>query len=275
MKILNLNARQGRAKYFATLLSLLIKNHKPDIITLQEISECYGRNRFSNIYGDSEHMLTDLRNEFMKDYHFEFAPRQSTWQPCELTDVSDVFDFGNLIMWKKTSFSKIGYSSPFIVGDHDSYDFVKPETMPVNIQSLMLRDKACGKILNVINVHGYYAGKGVGKGDNPIRSMQSERIVNIACEHMCVNPQIIVGDFNIRPNTVAFAKIADDLDMDEAITSFNFKTTRTPLYGLEKREIEPFASYVFYTKNVTAKNCLVYDKMLISDHAPIILEFEI
>lgn len=275
MKLLNLNAWQGRAPLYSKLIKDLLKVHHPDIVTLQEISETHGRGRISNLHNDHESMLADLRKWFGSEYCFYFSPRQSHFPAGEMTDQFDAFDFGNLIMWKHEQLTLMESRTKFLVGGHNMFDGKIPETMPVNIQSVLLKDKNSGKILNVINVHGYYAGKGIGKGDNAVRLKQSDDLVQLACEHDYDSPQIIVGDFNLRKNTISWRKILDNLEMSEVITENDIPTTRTSFYGLAKRKAEPHASYVFYSKDVNIANCIVYPEMEISDHAPIVIDFKV
>ena len=83
--------------------------------------------------------------------------------------------------------------------------------------------------------------------------------------------QILVGDFNLLPETQSI-KIFEE-DMRNLIKEFNIQITRStlsPFYG--RPDFQKFADYTFVSPDVRVKNFTVPD-VEVSDHLPMILEF--
>lgn len=122
------------------------------------------------------------------------------------------------------------------------------------------------KIFTVMNVHGLWNGQ--GKSDAPERLIQSQLIRNFMDK--VSTPKILCGDFNLRPETESFKIIKDG--MCNLVETFQIQSTRTVLYS--KREEQPFADYVLTCPDVLINSFQVLPD-IVSDHAPLVLDFAI
>jgi endonuclease/exonuclease/phosphatase family metal-dependent hydrolase len=114
----------------------------------------------------------------------------------------------------------------------------------------------------IMNVHGLWNGK--GKTDSPERIEQSKRIRDAMCRFD--SPQILCGDFNLRPDTESMNILENG--MDNLNKKFNIKSTRTSFYPKE----EKFADYVLTSSEITVNSFGVLPDQ-VSDHAPLLLDF--
>lgn len=117
----------------------------------------------------------------------------------------------------------------------------------------------------LMNVHLTHRPE--GKLDSDKRLYQSDMIVNFMKMFDC--PKILVGDFNLLPDTESIKKI-EVTGMRNLIKEYGITSTRTDIY---KKSIK-FADYVFISPEVKVKNIKVLPDV-ISDHSPIFLEFDI
>lgn len=121
----------------------------------------------------------------------------------------------------------------------------------------------------VINLHGYW--EPAPKYDTPERFKQSQMILDFIKQHQM--PTIIAGDFNLAIDTKAL-KMFEAAGFRNLVKESKAKTTRSHLYDIKWRAIDPFADYIIVSKDVD-----VYDfKVLpdeVSDHLPLYLEFEV
>lgn len=129
-----------------------------------------------------------------------------------------------------------------------------------------------GKGLWLGNLHGKaHPGH---KLDTKIRLNQSKTIVDFFKTKK--EAKIIGGDFNLLPQTKSI-KMFEEKGYVNLIKKFNIPTTRNKLAWnqLKKNEEKQcFADYVFVSPEVKVKNFSV-PNLEISDHLPLILDFEI
>jgi len=125
------------------------------------------------------------------------------------------------------------------------------------------------------NVHGNpHPGS---KLDSSSRMIQSQKIIDVF-ENMS-SPKIIGGDFNLLPDTKSI-KLFEDAGYRNLIKEFNIKKTRNKLsWKIHSKDSEYFvkqyfADYVFTSSDVKVKSFEVPD-IEISDHLPLILDFEV
>jgi len=137
-----------------------------------------------------------------------------------------------------------------------------------------------GKKFLVGGVHGK-AMPG-DKLDTDVRLNQSSKIIK-SFDFNGV-PRIIGGDFNLLPETKSI-KIFEEVGYKNLINEFGIKSTRNRLaweqaegqYKKEGRKFfgrQYFADYVFVSPEIKVKNFEVPD-VEISDHLPLILDFEV
>lgn len=122
-----------------------------------------------------------------------------------------------------------------------------------------------GKELQIINVHGIWNKDKVGD-DRTI--MQSKFILDNIREDI---PVIVVGDFNLLPDTESIKILNDKLI--NLIEEYNIKSTR-PTFddGLDVGNL--VCDYVFVNDKIVVNDLKVINSN-ISDHLPIILDFDI
>jgi endonuclease/exonuclease/phosphatase family metal-dependent hydrolase len=124
------------------------------------------------------------------------------------------------------------------------------------------------------NVHG--KSKPGHKFDTGARIAQSKSIVNFLKNKK--GPKIIGGDFNLMPDTRS-VKMFEDNGYKNLIKEFGIKSTRNRISWEQFRNEEGFikqhfADYVFVSPSVKVKSFSV-PSVEVSDHLPLILEFEI
>ncbi len=276
-KVMQLNTWCGRAGGFREQLFDMVTLEQPSIICLQEVQENELGNTLSlNIENcsDKTMMFQNLHRDYWKDFEIYFSPRVTTWPAGGNYSKDEMLGhWGNVIMWKRNLYTMVESQTKFIIGGHDTYDHKDDRTLPVNIQSVVLKNKSTGKNILVVNTHGWYGGKGFGKIDSPERIKQSESIVSYV-ESFGEIPVLLCGDFNIRIDSKSLRIIETYFGKNSnALKNFNIELTRTNLYGEEKRSKEPHASYVFTNSFIKQVSCAAYSESSISDHAPILLEF--
>lgn len=135
---------------------------------------------------------------------------------------------------------------------------------PRNLQWIECRKK--NSTFTVMNVHGLWNGQ--GKSDTPERLAQSQSIRNFM--DTVTTPKILCGDFNLRPETQSFKIVQNG--MCNLVEKYQIPTTRTSLYS--KLEEQPFADYVLTCPNIQINTFQVLPDV-VSDHAPLILDFAI
>ena len=121
------------------------------------------------------------------------------------------------------------------------------------------------KQLQIINVHGIWTKDKIGDK----RTIEQSEIIlshirnDIAC--------IITGDFNLLPNTRSIKKL--NHKMINLIEKYNIQSTR-PTFddGLDKGDM--VCDYIFINDKVKVNDFRVLD-INVSDHLPLILDFEI
>lgn len=128
---------------------------------------------------------------------------------------------------------------------------------------------------SVSNVHGIPTP--ADKLDSPSRLRQTEEILKW---NMDSAPKIIGGDFNLLPETESIKEF-ERLGFRNLIKEFNIKSTRNhdvwnklkaSPYGYFGKQ--DFADYIFVSPEVKVENFEVPD-VAVSDHLPLILDFEI
>lgn len=118
--------------------------------------------------------------------------------------------------------------------------------------------------VTILNFHGV---PGNEKKDSPEREKQMSRLHEILSRQN--GEKILVGDFNLRPDTKAIRGLEET--MNNLVMKQGFKTTRTKLY--DKKETMPFADYTFVSPGIKVKNFEVLPDE-VSDHSPMSLDFE-
>lgn len=127
---------------------------------------------------------------------------------------------------------------------------------------------------SIFNVQGMaYPGH---KLDTELRLKQSKQILKFASQ--LAKPHIIMGDFNLLPNTKSVSMF-EEVGYKNLIKYFKITTTRNDLADHTKNDKQyfgkqHFADYCFVSPEVKVLNFEV-PNVEVSDHLPLILDFEI
>lgn len=125
------------------------------------------------------------------------------------------------------------------------------------------------KEICVVNVHGKaYPGD---KNDTPARLKQTQKILNF-CKKFKYT-KIIGGDFNLNPDTRS-VKMFEEAGYRNLIKDFEIKNTRNRISWKTFKNVQHFADYCFVSPEVKVKSFDV-PYMEVSDHLPLILDFEV
>jgi endonuclease/exonuclease/phosphatase family metal-dependent hydrolase len=117
----------------------------------------------------------------------------------------------------------------------------------------------------IMNVHGHFDPS--GKEDTSNRIDQSKKI-NAFIESTGVVPKILVGDFNLLPETESIKML--EKNFTNLITKYNVPTTRTALYTGDDKH----ADYVFVSPEVLVEKFEALPDV-VSDHTPLALSFDV
>lgn len=131
-----------------------------------------------------------------------------------------------------------------------------------------------GNKLLLVNIHG--KSKPAHKLDTPVRLRQSKTILQFLAKFG--NPKIIGGDFNLMPGTKSIG-LFEEYRYRNLIKDFGIKSTRNEISWSYHKKSEDFvkqyfADYCFVSPEIKVKGFEVPD-IEISDHLPLILDFEI
>lgn len=134
-------------------------------------------------------------------------------------------------------------------------------TLGRNIQ--YARFKKDGQDYTVINFHGLWNGE--GKGDSPDRIEQSRKI-QAFIKTEATGKVILVGDFNLDPNTKSMAIL--EKNMRNLITENGVTSTRSHFYKWPNK----FADYAIVSNDLQVDSFEVLQNV-VSDHLPLQVEF--
>lgn len=136
-----------------------------------------------------------------------------------------------------------------------------PDPFPRILQSVHFKDIH----LSIYNFHGVPKAD---KKDTPVRDLQTQRVLDILSKDE--KPKIIVGDFNLNPDTKAIAVF--ESIFTNHIRENGYPKTRSTYYN--KLKDFPFADYIFSSPKIKVLEFKVLSDE-VSDHLPLFLDFEI
>lgn len=259
MKLLNLNIcikLDNNDK-----VTSLIKEENADICTFQEVMNGVDSSCFE-MY-KSKNKLVE-----MKDYSFsEFAPLFIAKGVSKNGVITRNFggkaEQGSLILSKyqiKEHYNEFYYNEYRY--EYDATNFREKDWCRSIQNAILIID---GKQLQIINVHGIWNKDKMGD-DRTLA--QSEYILSKIRTDI---PCIVLGDFNLLPNSESIKMINGK--MENLINKYNIKTTRPEFDdGLDKGNL--VCDYIFINDKIKVNNFKVLNRN-VSDHLPLILDFEI
>jgi len=192
-----------------------------------------------------EHQSEIFCLDWLKDYQFFFDHK--------ITDKDD--DYTNITFIKK------------------DFTFIETRTLGKEDNKIGLENftkiQIPSGVINLCNVHGYtWPGD---KQDTPDRLRQSQLIIDSLKE--LSGPKIIGGDFNLDRD-IKSTRLFEENGYRNLIKDFNIPTTRNEISWQRFPQKQLFADQLFVSPDINITNFSV-PNVPISDHLPMILEFEI
>jgi exonuclease III len=263
MKLISLNIWWGK---YSEALMRFIREQKDstDIFCFQEVYSSKDRTEYSidyqpNIFEILERELADFNSFFVDDVH-GLDPH--------VNPVDFDLRYGNAVFIRKSLIIKRQFYK-FIFREGSS-NIVKHDSSDEPRVLLVSEIEKEGILLNIANYHGQSAPP--EKLDTAERIKHSQKILEVLKK--CQGEIILCGDFNLMPETES-VKVIENSGFRNLIREFNVKGTRgslNPYVGTPKEQ--RFADYTFVSSGLKVKSFSVPDAK-VSDHCPMILEFEV
>ncbi|MFA6391347.1 MAG: endonuclease/exonuclease/phosphatase family protein [Patescibacteria group bacterium] len=262
MKIISLNV--GIKIDNSKQVGEFIQSQNPDIVAFQEIIRNLDESVY-DIYRSKEHIEKIIGKEL--PYSF-FGP---LFVARDFTKDGKIHrDFGGYIEQGNEVISKFPINEATNEFYYKAYSYDKDRTnfaTEDNSRALQVVDlDIAGQKLIIINVHGTYSKD---KQDSERSLAQSKYVIKVALRKKL--PTIIVGDFNLFPETNSIKII--NRKFRNLVVENKIKTTRPKFDdGLDKGE--NVVDYIFVNDQIKVNKFELIDTN-ISDHLPIILDFDI
>ncbi len=243
-----------------------IKSQNPDIVAFQEIIRYFDESVF-DMYKSKKHIEEIIGKKL--PYSF-FGPQ---WIADAMRkngkmhrDFNGFVEQGNEII---TKFPILNATNEFF---HKHYSLelewtnFYTEDHPRCVQVVGL--EVNGKKLQILNLHGLYSRD---KKDSE-RTLNQCKYILKAAKRKDI-PTIIVGDFNLLPDTESIKII--DKEFRNLVTEHNIESTVPGYdYGTESKRGRLIEDYIFVNDKIKVNNFEVIDTN-ISDHLPLVLDFDI
>ena len=257
MKLLNLNL--GIKLDNSKDVIKLIKEEQCDIVAFQEVM----RKKDDSVYD-----MYNSSNVIKSNTNFKYSYFGPLWYARHHIKNNKVTrDFGGTTEQGNEILSKI----PILKADNVFYykeylEFSDTTNFRIEDHPRAFIDAILdveGRKVQVINIHGCW---NKDKKDDNRTILQMEKILS----HIRYDiPSIVVGDFNLLPNTKSIEMISKK--MMNLIEKYNIKSTRPKFDdGLDKGNL--VCDYIFANNKVKVNDFRVIDTN-ISDHLPLILDF--
>lgn len=261
MKLISLNTWGGKA--LEPLLNFIAENEKDtDVLCFQEIT--FNTAGEKEISGYRANLLNDL-TKTLPEFNYYYTPWLRGFDP-KGKDVDYDLQEGIAIFIKK-EYQLVENDENLLI--NKKFPRVKKDfsNMPSILQRVTIDFK--GQALHIFTTHGVsFPGS---KLDTPDRIKQSEGIIEIMDKFE--GPKILCGDFNLMPDTESINMLGDV--SRNLIKEFNIQNTRSRLNPyFNKPDRQFFADYTFVSEDIKVKSFAVPD-IAISDHLPMILEFDV
>lgn len=259
MKILSLNIWGGRE--YSQLINYLGKlSGDVDVFCFQEVFDTKDHVLYSH---DVRANIWEELSKIFLDYHKFYYPVMAGFDDKGPVDFNLTTGLG---IFAKRSLEIVDEGDYFTYRRRFAPILLDEKDQPNNVQYVEIVLGA--KRLQVYNFHGaWFPGD---KLDTPERIEQSEVLLGFMSRKF--GAKVLCGDFNLMPETESVKLIEEKLV--NLIRSFKIRTTRSHLNPYRGTEFEQaFADYVFVSNDLNVIDFNVPEAN-ISDHLPMILEFE-
>jgi len=241
-----------------------IKSQKPDLVAFQEIVRHFDKSVF-DIYKSKYHIEEIIRK--ILPYSF-FGPQ---WITDAMRKNGKMHrDFNGFVEQGNEVLSKFPIISATNEHYYKNYSLelewanFHTEDHPRSVQIVEL--KVNDKKLQILNLHGVYSRD---KKDSERTIAQCKYILDAAKRKN--TPTIIVGDFNLFPNTKSIKILSKEFR--NLIEEYKITSTR-PKFNDGTDNGENTVDFIFVSDKIKVNNFEVL-KTDISDHFPLILDFDI
>lgn len=249
MKLVTLNLWGGRVK--STYKDFFAKYPNIDIWCFQEVYKSVDEGGYVNIDNyEIDSYLHDTLKSHLNSHQIEFCQVLNNFYGIATFINKDIkiIDRGEMLVAK---------------GDWWNLEDGNNRDHHRKLQWLEIEVK--GKKMIIVNVHLTHRPE--GKSDSDKRLNQSKLITDFLKMFDC--PKILVGDFNLLPDTESI-KIIEDLGMINLVKENKVISTRTELYKKPLR----FADYIFVSPEIKVNDFKVLPDV-VSDHSPLYIDFDI
>lgn len=247
-KILLLNLLEGGI-YWENI-TRLIQRENPDILCLQEVFD-------GDIHQPANFQSIARLRALLPHYYYYFSPELFEIWPQGQGDQGNAVFSRFPIVDKKTISLHGTYKRLIRPPKEDDFSHY-----PKNLQHVVI--PLGGEKLHVFNMHGIWGREG---GDTPERLRMSNIIVNAVKEK---DPAVLVGDFNLKPNTKTISSIEKHMTSvfkNDFITTFNMKHKTNPGYATAVVDMFFVSPHI----TVVSKSSPGDD---VSDHLPFVVTIE-
>jgi endonuclease/exonuclease/phosphatase family metal-dependent hydrolase len=267
MKLLSLNVAAFETNN--SLISSFLFKQKLDILCLQEVADkvdpfvnpdFISKNHIDRATKDLKYSVFG-KTWVIKDFHLKNFHQKESFD----------FDFGGFLKvgnYIRTRFKIIKKANVYVLRNSpiettDWSTWPKNQVKAVQVVDLQLPNS---KKLRILNHHGIWIREKIG---NEETLKACKQILGLAKE--VDYPTIIVGDFNLFPDTPSMKVFYKDFI--SLVDKYNISTTRpksNELSNLKRNVVD----YILVSKGVKVNSFAVLDSD-VSDHLPLALNFEI
>lgn len=210
-----------------------------------------------NLFAEAQEVLNDYQCSFWPEARGYLNDRTSTESPV-------LYGIATCV---RNTIPIIGSRTEFVFGDfRQSATGEPPLPRTLHFTRLWNYEKGCA--LWIGHFHGLWSPD--GKVDNAQRDIQAAKLT-AAIESLAPGSSRIIlsGDFNVLPDSTLF-QLLKRVELTDLVTKYNYDDTRTSYYSKSPRH----ADYMLVTPGVTVVDFDVPAAPEVSDHRPLILDFE-
>lgn len=241
-----------------------------DVFCFQEVFSAIAPKRAITAIGQRMNFFAELK-EALPDFEAEFANMSQDVGNDPAVDGNAMM---GIVTFVRKTHAIVSSRSIYIANGPDTYDGKDFDTN--GCVALRTDVNVDGSDIAIVHVHGT-PGPG-DKRDSDVRLEQSRRVLSLTAD--CSTPNIILGDFNLYPDTESIQMI-ERAGYRNLVVEYGIQTTRGsnlrkmfPQYEHGKYGFQEFADYVFVSPGIRVIEFAVPDLPL-SDHLPLILSAEI
>jgi len=244
MKLIQLNIWGGKLEY---QIPDFLNQEKPDIVCMQEVQDLRGPSGAIFVTLDELQTKCNFAYRYMSPTYTSMYQRRQN-------------HYGNAIL---SNLPLEDTEAFFTYGEYnDNFDMTEDDFNVRNV--LHVQAKVNNKLVHILNHHGFLVPGSKQGNDETVRQMQmiSQKLQQLT------GPIILAGDFNLAASSKSIELInkqlrnlaAEQPDLTTTYTQFSNQTD--------------VCDYIFVNDEVTVKDFRT-SEALVSDHKPLILEFEV